>query len=64
MNKKIVLVLISLIPAIGANTMINKVEPYVLGMPFDLFYAAMWSVLTSLFLLIVYLLDPANKVEK
>ncbi|KQL36320.1 hypothetical protein AN960_17035 [Bacillus sp. FJAT-25509] len=52
---------LSAIPAIGSLTVINKVEPFVLGMPFVLFWTILWVFLTAIFLLIVNKLDPANK---
>lgn len=52
---------LSAIPAIGSLSVINKVEPFVLGMPFVLFWTILWVFLTSIFLLIVNKLDPANK---
>ncbi|MFB7141530.1 DUF3311 domain-containing protein [Gottfriedia sp. NPDC056225] len=58
---KKLLYILSAIPAIGSLTVINKVEPYVLGMPFVLFWTILWVFLTSIFLLIVNKLDPANK---
>ncbi|PGZ92466.1 DUF3311 domain-containing protein [Bacillus sp. AFS029533] len=58
--KKLLYVL-SAIPAIGSFSVINKVEPYVLGMPFVLFWTILWVFLTAIFLLIVNKLDPANK---
>ncbi|WP_091021810.1 DUF3311 domain-containing protein [Bacillus sp. UNCCL81] len=58
--KKLLYVL-SAIPAIGSLSVINKVEPYVLGMPFVLFWTILWVFLTAIFLLIVNKLDPANK---
>ncbi|MFC5589667.1 DUF3311 domain-containing protein [Sporosarcina soli] len=60
MNRRIWLYLFSLIPAIGSLSVINKIEPYVLGMPFVLFWLLLWVILTSLFLYIVNMLDPAN----
>ncbi|KYD10036.1 hypothetical protein B4119_4253 [Parageobacillus caldoxylosilyticus] len=39
----------------------NKIEPYVLGMPFLLFWIVFWMVLSSVILTIVYRLDPDNK---
>jgi len=39
----------------------NRIEPYVLGMPFLLFWVVFWMVLSSLILTIVYRLDPDNK---
>lgn len=64
MNKKIWLIIISLIPAVGSLTVINKIEPYVFGVPFVLFWLMMWVVLTSVFLYIVNVLDPANKEDE
>ncbi|KAB7707064.1 DUF3311 domain-containing protein [Bacillus aerolatus] len=61
--KKIIYVT-SVIPALGSLFVINRVEPYVLGMPFVLFWAIMWVCLTSMFLLITNKLDPANKEEE
>ncbi|PGL67085.1 DUF3311 domain-containing protein [Bacillus sp. AFS055030] len=58
---KKLLYLLSAVPAIGSLTVINKVEPYVLGMPFVLFWTILWVFLTSIFLLVVNKLDPANK---
>lgn len=55
---------LSLIPFIGMLGMlpvVNKVEPYVLGMPFILFWIVLWVVLTSVFMAIIFKLDPANK---
>ncbi|QCJ45390.1 DUF3311 domain-containing protein [Bacillus sp. S3] len=39
----------------------NRIEPYVLGLPFLLFWIVLWMILSSVVLLIVYKLDPANK---
>ncbi|PGM58260.1 DUF3311 domain-containing protein [Bacillus sp. AFS053548] len=55
------LYVLSAIPAIGSLSVINKVEPFVLGMPFVLFWTILWVFLTAIFLLIVNKLDPANK---
>lgn len=57
-------VLLTLIPALGSLFVINRVEPYVLGLPFVLFWAICWVGLTSLFLIIANKLDPANKEEE
>ncbi|MGE1165149.1 DUF3311 domain-containing protein [Peribacillus simplex] len=61
--KKIIYV-ISVLPAIGSLVVINRIEPYVLGMPFVLFWAILWVCLTSVFLLIANKLDPATKEEE
>ncbi|NYE07903.1 hypothetical protein F4694_004744 [Bacillus niacini] len=61
--KKVVF-LLTLIPALGSLFVINRVEPYVLGLPFVLFWAICWVGLTSMFLIIANKLDPANKEEE
>lgn len=62
MNKKIFI--LTTIPALGSLIVINRVEPYVLGLPFVLFWAICWVCLTSLFLIIANKLDPSNKEEE
>ena len=42
----------------------NRVEPFVLGMPFILFWIVLWVVLTSVIMAIVYNFDPANKEDE
>ena len=39
----------------------NRVEPYVFGMPFIMFWIALWVVLTSGIMGLIYLLDPVNR---
>ena len=39
----------------------NRVEPYVLGMPFILFWVVLWVVLTAVVMGAIYALDPTNK---
>lgn len=39
----------------------NRVEPYVLGMPFIMFWITLWVILTSAIMGTIYLLDPANR---
>lgn len=56
--------LLSLIPFIGILGGIpfaNKVTPYVLGMPFILFWIVLWLNLSSVLMALVYKLDPATK---
>jgi hypothetical protein len=56
--------LLLLLPFIGVLIFlpaVNKVEPYVLGLPFLLFWIVFWMVLSSVILTIVYSLDPDNK---
>ncbi|WP_066073526.1 DUF3311 domain-containing protein [Neobacillus soli] len=64
MNKKIFVFVLTLIPAFGSLVVINRVEPYILGLPFVLFWAICWVGLTSLFLIIANKLDPASEEEE
>ncbi|WP_412890098.1 DUF3311 domain-containing protein [Bacillus sp. 1P06AnD] len=50
--------LLSLIPVIGSLVVINREEPYILGMPFILAWLVFWLVMASVIMLIVYKLDP------
>ncbi|MGF6950628.1 pilus assembly protein TadC [Neobacillus sp. B4I6] len=59
--------LIAIIPFIGllgGIPFVNKVTPYVFGMPFVLFYIVLWVVITSGIMAIVFKMDPANKEEE
>jgi hypothetical protein len=49
---------------LGGIFFANRVEPFVLGMPFILFWIVLWVVLTSVIMVIVYHLDPANKEDE
>ncbi|WP_042350731.1 DUF3311 domain-containing protein [Bacillus massiliigorillae] len=56
--------ILSIIPfvlALGLLPLVNKVQIYVLGMPFLLFWVVIWTVLISGILYVVYKLDPANQ---
>ncbi|WP_132744353.1 DUF3311 domain-containing protein [Scopulibacillus darangshiensis] len=55
---------LSFIPFIGMLGFLplaNKVEPLVLGMPFIMFWMALWVILTSVVIGVIYKLDPRNK---
>ncbi|MBI0579461.1 DUF3311 domain-containing protein [Neobacillus cucumis] len=55
---------LSTIPTIGMLfflPLVNRVEPFVLGMPFIVFWIFLWVVLTSGIMAIVFKLDPANQ---
>lgn len=43
---------------------VNRLEPYVLGLPFLAFWCLLWVVLTSVIMTIVYRIDPANRPEE
>lgn len=49
---------------LGGIIFANRVEPFVLGMPFILFWIVMWVVLTSVIMAIIYNLDPVNKEDE
>ena len=56
--------LLAALPFIGilvGTPLVNRVEPFVLGLPFILFWIVMWVVLSSVIMAIVYAVDPANK---
>ncbi len=48
---------------LGGIAFANRVEPFVLGLAFLLFWVVLWVVLTSAIMALVYLLDPANKED-
>lgn len=55
---------LAILPFIGvlvAIPWVNRTEPYVLGMPFLLFWIVVWVVLTSACMTVVFFSDPANK---
>jgi hypothetical protein len=53
---------LALLPAIGmlaGAPFANRVEPYIFGLPFLLFWIVAWVVITSLVMGIIYALDRA-----
>lgn len=57
---------LAVLPFIGMLVLIpfvNRVEPYILDLPFLLFWIVVWVVLTSACMTVVYFTDPANKTE-
>ncbi|UOE58340.1 DUF3311 domain-containing protein [Priestia filamentosa] len=57
---------LSMLPFIGMLgflSLVNRVEPYVLGMPFIMFWVVLWAMLTSVTMAIVFRFDPANKED-
>lgn len=45
----------------GLVPLVNRVTPYLFGLPFFVFWIAMWTVLTSACMAVVYLLDPHRR---
>jgi hypothetical protein len=46
---------------LGGIPFVNRVEPFVLGLPFILFWIVLWVALTSVIMWVIYSLDPANR---
>ncbi|MFB7664202.1 DUF3311 domain-containing protein [Kitasatospora sp. NPDC056138] len=46
---------------LGGVFFANRVTPYVLGMPFILFWVVLWVVLSSVVMAVVHRLDPDNR---
>ena len=59
---KLLIYVLAALPFLGilGTAFANRVEPFVLGMPFMLFWLVLWVVLTSIIMAVVYVLDPAN----
>jgi hypothetical protein len=55
------LCLLPFVGVLGLLPFVNKVTPFILGMPFFLFWIVMWVILTSFIMGIVYKLDPTVK---
>lgn len=58
------LLLIPFIGMLGPLPLVNRIEPYMLGMPFLLFWISLWMVLSSVILYILYKLDEDNAEEE
>ncbi|MFV1457781.1 DUF3311 domain-containing protein [Bacillus mycoides] len=61
MKKIHVLALIPVLCLVVGPIFANSVTPYVLGMPFLLFWVLLSVFITSLCMGLVYVFDPANK---
>lgn len=57
------LALIPFIGILGGVSFANHVHPYVLGLPFLMFWIVMWVVLCSVVMAVIYAFDPANREE-
>lgn len=58
------LMLLPFLGILGGIPFANKVTPYILGMPFILFWLVGWVIMTSVIIGIVYHFDPKVKEEK
>jgi uncharacterized membrane protein len=43
---------------------VNSVEPYVLGLPFAMFWVVMWVVVSAALMAIVYRLDSRDRARE
>ena len=46
---------------LGGIPFVNRVTPFVLGLPFILFWIVLWVVLTSVIMWVIYFTDPRNR---
>jgi len=56
--------LLALLPFLGMLVgpfFVNRVTPYVLGMPFLLAWLVAWILLTAAIMAVIFRLDPANR---
>ena len=63
MKKIHILALIPVLCLVVGPIFVNSVTPYVLGMPFLLFWVLLSVFITSLCMGLVYAFDPANKED-
>jgi hypothetical protein len=57
------LVLIPFIGMLGGAVLFNRVTPYVLGLPFLLFWILLWIVLSSLTMALIFNLDSRHQED-
>ena len=56
--------MLALLPFLGMLVgpfFVNRVTPYVLGMPFLLAWLVAWILLTAAIMAVIFRLDPANR---
>ncbi len=46
---------------LGGIPFANRVTPFVLGLPFILFWIVLWVVLSSVIMWVIYSTDPRNR---
>jgi hypothetical protein len=46
---------------LGGIPFVNRVTPFVLGLPFILFWIVLWVVITSVIMFVIYSTDPRNR---
>ncbi|MGD7061762.1 DUF3311 domain-containing protein [Bacillus altitudinis] len=63
MNKKLLLALLIAIPFIGQLVLlpfVNRIQPFVIGLPFFHFWLLLWIVLTPVCTFIIYRMQHSN----
>jgi Protein of unknown function (DUF3311) len=55
------LAVVPFVGLLGGIPFANRVTPFVLGMPFILFWIVLWVVLSSVIMGVVYSFDPVNR---
>lgn len=61
MRLRHLLAVLPVLGMLGGVWFADRTEPYVLGLPFILFWMVAWVVLTAAVLAVIYKLDPANR---
>jgi hypothetical protein len=64
--KTVMIPLLAALPFIGiliGSIFVNRVTPFVAGLPLLLAWLLLWIVLTSLIMAVIYKLDPRNRTE-
>jgi Protein of unknown function (DUF3311) len=46
---------------LGGIPFANRVTPFVLGLPFILFWIVLWVVISSVIMWVIYSMDPRNR---
>ncbi|QXE01032.1 MULTISPECIES: DUF3311 domain-containing protein [Terribacillus] len=64
MKRLYFLTILPFVGMLGFLPLVNRVEPFVLSMPFVMFWIVLWTVLTSIILAVIYKLDPRNKEDE
>ena len=57
------LAVIPFVGLLGGVFFANRVEPFVLGLPFLMFWVVLWVVLSAGIMGVIYALDPINGAD-
>ena len=62
--RKTIIMLLTIISSVGSLTVVNRIEPYVFGLPFIVFWATLWLILTGICLYVCSVLyDKEEEYE-